>query len=112
MCLGVKCSCFQIWHVTYVLNSTCCMDDCPACIAANAPVSPDGFPGAIESSGFVGSMGGHLETLVSPIPLLNKAFKPLLVLVFSLFGRNGRLDICFEVVVEMFDAFVVKADDF
>ena len=27
--------------------STCCMEDCPACIAANAPVRPEGLPGGL-----------------------------------------------------------------
>ena len=48
-------------------------------------------------------MGGPLETLVSPRPLPNNALSPLLILE-SFPGNNGKLDIDFEVVVEM-DAF-------
>ena len=81
------------------------MDDCPCCIAAKAPVKPEGFPGDKESKGFVGSVGGHLETLVSPKPLFSKAFK-----LFSLLGKYGKLAICFEVVVGI-DAFDVSWDD-
>ena len=46
---------------------------------------------------------------MSPIPLLNNAFRPTLPLP-SLFGRSGKLDMNFEVVVE-FGALVVKEDD-
>ena len=45
-------------------------------------------------------MGGHLETLAPPNPLLNNALSPLLLLE-SFSGNNGKLDIDFEVVVEM-----------
>ena len=87
------------------------MEDCPACIAANAPVSPEGLPGDNESNGFVGSIGGHLETVVSPRPLLNKAFSPLL-LVESFPGKNGKLDIDFEVVVKIGPFAVTDEIDF
>ena len=46
---------------------------------------------------------------MSPIPLLNNAFRPALLLL-SLPGRSGKLDMNFEVGVE-FGAFVVKEDD-
>lgn len=69
-------------------------------MAAKAPVNPGGFAaGDNESKGFVPMMGGHLETLVSPTPLLNKAFRPKLLLG-SLLGKNGILEIAFFEVVE------------
>ena len=87
-------------------NYTCCIEDCPAWMAAKAPVNPGVFAaGDNESKGFVPMMGGHLETLVSPTPLLNKAFRPKLLLG-SLVGKNGILEIAlFEVVGGMLGAF-------
>ena len=91
--------------------STCCMEDCPACIAANAPVRPEGLLGGNESRGFDGNIGGHFETLVSPNPLLNKAFNPLL-LIASFPGKNGRFDIDFEVAVNIDALSAIEDADF
>ena len=95
------------------MQFTCCIEDCPAWMAAKAAVNPEGFAaGDNESKGFVPMMGGHLETFVSPTPLLNKAFRPKLLL-FSLFGKNGKLEIAlFEVVGGMIGAFDLCEYDF
>ena len=69
------------------------------------------MPGDNESSGFVGSMGEHLETVVSTRPLLNRAFSPLLLLE-SFPGKNGKLDIDFEVVVKIGTFEVTEEADF
>ena len=88
---------------------TCCIDDCPACIAARVPDNPAGPPGVIESKAFDVSIDEFLDKLVSPIPLLNKAFSPALLL-FSFGKGNGKLDINFEVDM-VFGALVFKEDD-